>query len=201
MSQFYQLMPNETLIFEENNVHKGQNTGIYSDTLILTTVNIVHISSKGLFGRKANVTVMPLKEMMKFEGKPQALMRKTKNGTSALYLRFINGNEEYFSFKTGNRRIIKKWVRVINDLEQGQFDPSVMNDTTPDADSLAGLVQQATDMVDEFKDSLGGIVGGSFKKEGKPTIITTKCSSCGAPITGEKGQVVTCEYCDTKQTL
>ena len=63
MSQFYQLMPNETLIFEENNVHKGQNTGIYSDTLILTTVNIVHISSKGLFGRKANVTVMPLKEM------------------------------------------------------------------------------------------------------------------------------------------
>lgn len=150
-----------------------------------------------------NVVVMPLNQLQKFDNTPQIIMRKLMNGHSALYIRLINGNEEYFSFQNGNRRTIKKWISTVNDLDTGQFDYAKMNDTSPDSDSLAGVVQELGDVADDLKESFTSAFGIGVKKA-KPDeikVITKKCIACGAPLTGSKGQVVQCKYCDTKQTL
>ena len=39
-------------------------------------------------------------------------------------------------------------------------------------------------------------------KGDKPTEnVVKKCTACGAPISGYKGQIVSCQYCDTNQNL
>lgn len=35
----------------------------------------------------------------------------------------------------------------------------------------------------------------------KSPLVTRRCIGCQAPLTGRKGEVVTCEYCDTRQVL
>jgi hypothetical protein len=64
--------------------------------------------------------------------------------------------------------------------------------------------------------AVGGIVGGTvglFKNASKnnPTKapqppatnekVSTKCSCCGSPISGRKGQLIHCQYCDSNQQL
>lgn len=38
-------------------------------------------------------------------------------------------------------------------------------------------------------------------KVGEGELVTRRCMGCQAPITGRRGQVVVCEYCNTRQTL
>ena len=71
--------------------------------------------------------------------------------------------------------------------------------------------------INEIKQAIGsvfnmqekkGILASTFQKitnkvlpSNDPTNVTRKCVGCHAILSGLEGDVVVCEYCDTKQTL
>jgi len=60
------------------------------------------------------------------------------------------------------------------------------------------VAETLKDTVGSFKDNIKN--SNSFKvKSGKTKMM--KCPSCGASLSGTKGEIVQCEYCDTKHQI
>lgn len=215
MAGNYRLMPNESMILQESRVAHGGVMAIYTDDLMLTSLNLVCIN-KGMLGNTKNVFVYPLNQIKRFNGKPQVMMGKLSNGMATLDIYFINGGCESFNFQTGNKRNIKKWIDAIISViggGDGQAGSGYDYDTDDyDSDTLVGAFRevggQFKDVGNEFLDVLG------FKQRTKsPKTATSaagmvtsekiskKCMSCSAPLIGFRGQTVKCRYCDTEQTL
>ncbi|WP_416143786.1 PH domain-containing protein [Planococcus koreensis] len=74
------LMPNESIILKSKNVMHGGLMANYTDELILTNQNIIHVK-KGVFGNTKNVKKYPLNQIKIFNGKSQAILGKQRNGS------------------------------------------------------------------------------------------------------------------------
>jgi len=187
----YQLLPNETIIMKSEQVYRGNVSG----ELVLTNLNLIHITTKGAF-KKAYITQQyPINQIK------QALLGK--NGNIDIY--FMNGQELFrfwnsdtlFSDKKAEKEAIK-WVSAVNQLVTGEdveinvSAKTAIPGTEMIADALGGTV-------DAFK----GALGFKSKKSSIESIEKTakKCSSCGAMVSGKKGQIVRCSYCDADQQL
>ena len=215
MAGKYRLMPNESMILQESSVAHGGVMAIYTDDLMLTSLNLVCVN-KGMFGNTKNVFVYPLSQIKRFNGKPQVMMGKLSNGTATLDVYLNSGECESFNFQTGNKRNIKKWIDAIISVIGGgdgqtgngydDDDDDYDSDTLVDAFREVG--DQFKDVGNEFLDALGfkprkkapkaaASVAGAVASEK----ISKKCMSCSAPLIGYRGQTVKCKYCDTEQTL
>jgi len=193
----YDLQPNETIIIRSENVYRGNMSG----ELILTNLNLVHITTKGVFKTTYIPQRFPTNQIKIFNGKAQALLGK--NGVMDVY--FINGQESFrfynsdtlFSEKKAEKEAMN-WVNAINHLVTGAdiiFEESV-NTVSVGAEMVAGVLG---DTVGAFKDALG------FKSKKTSTDVVDKvakkCSFCGAAISGNKGQIIRCLYCNADQLL
>ena len=89
MATKYKLLPNESIILQEDNVCHGNGFSAYTDDLLLTNLNIVLIS-KGMFGNVKGITQYPLNQIKMFNGKPQAIRGKQSNGSPCLDIYFTN---------------------------------------------------------------------------------------------------------------
>lgn len=193
------LQADEVVVLQEIGVEHGFGlTSAYTDELYLTNRNIYCVN-KGIFGNTKNIFCYPLNQIKRLNDRPQAMLGKKSNGTPSLEIYFINGNES-FSFRSGNRIKIQKWIKEISkmlgysELPDEEFD----NSDTPIGE-LKGVFNDAMSELG-FNFQLG-------KKKTSNSInhreskINKKCISCSAPLIGIKGQMVQCQYCDTQQTL
>ena len=194
----YSLAPNESIIMKSELVYCGKTSG----ELILTNLYLVHITAKGTFKTTYTTQRYPVNQIKVFNGKAQALLGKS--GDVDIY--FINGqvsftfsnNETLFSEKKAEQEAAK-WVNAINQLITGEnVEVNVSAKTAiPGTEMIAGALGGT---VDAFKGALG------FKSN-KPAStelnekVAIKCISCGASVSGNKGRVVRCSYCDTDQQL
>jgi hypothetical protein len=197
----YNLQPNESIIMKSDRVsHKeGIFSAYYTDELILTNLNIVLIS-KGAFGNTKNIQTYPVNQIKVFNGQAQAILAKQKNGSSHLEVYFLNGQE---SFGFENKKEINRWVDNINQLVTG----NPVDIQASESKAIPGteyIAETLKDTVDTFKEAFGLKTKTNISKSVNSTPaekVAKQCTACGASISGHKGQIVNCQYCDTKQQL
>lgn len=187
----YNLQPNESFILNKENVLHGNTSG----ELILTNLNLVYITSKGVFRTTYITQLYPINQIKVFNGKAQAILGKDGN----IDIHFINRMESFKFRNTDTLFSVKKaekeagrWVNAINQLIIGQVSKidSPVSPSLANADVIAGTIK---DTFDIFK---GALLDKSQENNEIPTKVAKKCIFCGAPISGTKGQIVSCQYCD-----
>ncbi|MFF2752483.1 hypothetical protein ACFVR1_01855 [Psychrobacillus sp. NPDC058041] len=192
----FNLMPNESIILKSENVMHGGMIAAYTDELILTNQNIIHVK-KGMFGNTKNVKRYPVNQIKIFNGEPQAILGKQRNGSPQLEIYFLNGHE-CFGFQSLTKKEVVQWINAICKLVTGHESTTV-----PPGFAIPGteyLSETIKGTVDTFKNTFG-IKSKKIDNGVSSEKVTKKCISCSAPLTGNKGQTMHCEYCDTDQVL
>ncbi|MBD7914741.1 hypothetical protein H9660_06245 [Clostridium sp. Sa3CUN1] len=192
----YNLQSNESFILENDHVRHGNSNG----ELILTNLNLVYITTKGVFRTNYIHQIYPIKQIKVFNEKAQVVLGK--DGNIDIY--FVNGMESFKFWNTDSLFSMKKaekeasrWINAINNLITGQVSEIDMAVTSKSVDSgvIAGAIK---DTFEVFKGALGGKTQNNNEIAKK---VAKKCSFCGAPISGVEGQIVRCQYCDGDQQL
>jgi hypothetical protein len=193
----YDLQPNESVLLDSKQVRHGDSSG----ELVLTNLSLIYVTSKGVFKTTYINQRFPINQIRAFNGKTSVILGK--NGNLDIY--FMNGQESFrfwnddmlFSEKKAEKEATK-WADAINQLIAGQtpvFDNSVSS-AIPDTEFIAETLK---DTFNTVKGTFG--IKTKTQTEATPEKIAGKCTSCGAPISGAKGQIVRCQYCDTDQQL
>ncbi|GGA90384.1 hypothetical protein [Ornithinibacillus halotolerans] len=136
---------------------------------------------------KSHSSIFPVDQIKVFNGKAQAILGERSSGYPQLEVYFTNG-QEFFGFES--KRVVRNWIKAIDQVVLGQ-DPVIDrldNLTIPGTEFITSTIK---DTINTVKDVLGKT----------PIKVSQKCESCGAPISGLEGQVISCQYCDTNQQL
>ena len=180
-----QLQSNEGIILQSTAVmHKGVCHG-FTCELILTNLNVFSIK-RGAFEKIKEMRKYPLNQLKKLNGVPQIRMGKNpRNAAPQLQMIFV-GSQEIFEFRDKGKKQINQWIEEVNKALGAGNDLS----NNEQKESFFGKIK-------------GGIksIKNIFTSNAESINITIKCIGCMAPITGEKGEIAKCKYCDTKQTL
>ena len=199
----YQLQPNEGVVLQETGIFYEPNKlyTAYTDELILTNLNLIHVR-KGVFMGTKGVRYIPLNQVKVIGGKCQALVGKAQNGTAILQIYTQQGTEE-FAFRTNAKKNASIWANEISRLVTGRDSENALeNQDAPEYDFKDTVIGQLKDAFDEV-DAAFGFGFGKLGQQQKSSVerVSTKCSGCHAPITGVKGKTAVCKYCDTEQVL
>ena len=189
----YNLQPNESMIMNQDRILHGGLMANFTDELILTNLHLVLVR-KGAFGNTKGIQTFPLNQIKVFNRQAQVLLGKTRGGYPQLDVYFLNGQDS-FGFESKKEAV--KWIANINKLitgNEGEVDTSP-NMAIPGAEYIAETLKGT---MDTFKGALG--IKSKNNNE-MSTKAAKKCSSCGASISGTKGQIVRCQYCDADQQL
>ena len=104
---------------------------------------------------------------------------------------YYNGGQVVFGFD--NAKDTDKWASNLIKLVTGD---------TSNFDKLGDSSLFGLDVLAEtLKDTFNVFKTGLGIKEKEPERITTKCTFCGAPLSGLAKQTVRCSYCDMEQNL
>jgi dissimilatory sulfite reductase (desulfoviridin) alpha/beta subunit len=191
----YNIEPNEVVLVHISQVSDG-GMSIFSNELILTNHNLISVK-KNIFGVTKKVQKYPLNMVKIYNDSANVVVDNKSSGTIKLTIYFRNGVEVFgFSFTDAND--VKKMANSINHIVTGSTDDLY----TQNFNAMPGVALVAETLrgtFDTFKDAFGS------KEKTQPVTskekVAQKCSYCGAPISGFKGQLVQCEYCDSKQQL
>lgn len=199
----YQLQPNEGVVLQETGIFYEPNKlyTAYTDELILTNLNLIHVR-KGVFMGTKGVRYIPLNQVKVIGGKCQALVGKAQNGTAILQIYTQQGTEE-FAFRTNAKKNAGIWANEISRLVTGRDSENALeNQDAPEYDFKDTVIGQLKDAFDEV-DAAFGFGFGKLGQQQKSSVerVSTKCFGCHAPITGVKGKTAVCKYCDTEQVL
>ena len=199
----YQLQPNEGVVLQETGIFYEPNKlyTAYTDELILTNLNLIHVR-KGVFMGTKGVRYIPLNQVKVIGGKCQALVGKAQNGTAILQIYTQQGTEE-FAFRTNAKKNASIWANEISRLVTGRDSENALeNQDAPEYDFKDTVIGQLKDAFDEV-DAAFGFGFGKLGQQQKSSVerVSTKCFGCHAPITGVKGKTAVCKYCDTEQVL
>lgn len=187
------LNPNESIILQSKNVASGKILAVHTDELILTNQNVIHIS-KGVLGNTKSIRKFPVNQIKTYNGEPQVILGKDRNSLPRLELYFLSGQEN-FCFQSLRKKEAKQWVNAIYKLMTGnETVKASWESAIPGSEFLAKKIKGT---MDAFKDTLAD----NSNRVVSSKKVTQKCGSCSAPLTGFKGQVIQCKYCDTAQAL
>lgn len=191
----YNLEPSESILIQSTGVlcEGGGLMTAYTDELILTNMNIIHVS-KGVFGNTKRVQKYPLNQVKIINGEAQAIMGKRTNGIHNLQIYFVNG-QVAFKFQSLGKKEIVKYVNEISKVLIGK-ESSRNQFAIPGAKIVAETLK---DTLDVFKGTFG--IKSKSKAAGELVKATKKCIGCMSPLTGTKGQSIRCSYCDIDQIL
>jgi len=188
----FKLQPNESIIMKSEGITHNNNN--IAGELVLTNLNLIHVVPKGFLRTTYATEYYPINQIKVFNGKASVILGQL--GKLEIY--FINGSKA-FSFY--NPKEAKRMAASINELltgEKGEFDSgsSAIPGTEFIAETLKGTV-------DTFKNVFGGRgkTKSSDQSDANSGHVTGKCTSCGAPTSGIRGQIVRCIYCNSDQQL
>lgn len=190
----YTLQPNEAVVLQNENVQHGSGRlSAFTDELVLTSQHLIWVN-KGMFGNVKGVEYFPLALIKVFNDQAQALLMKAGDGSPLLEVFFQNG-EEFFKFQSGGKREVVKWADAINRVVTGNgpVEGSSARMALPGTGAVAETLR---DTFSQFKSSFGG-----GAKSAQPVRSSSKCSGCGATISGISGTVAICQYCDSESKL
>lgn len=178
----YTLQANEAQVLKTEGVAHGDVmfTQLIHD-LVLTTQNLVLIKKRfGIRSHKATL-VFPLSTIKVHEGKAQAFV----GNNSTLEVNFQHGQE---AFVLRTKKLAGQWVEQINLVVVGHAHQAELPEGPGEL------------FVSQLKDVFGMSSSGRSENVAASLAANTTagdCPSCGAPVSGPRGQVVPCSYCHT----
>ncbi len=89
------------------------------------------------------------------------------------------------------------WSQKINEVITGT--PAKM--ITPDSSPAEMVTDAMKDTVGAFKDAFGLKSKAEVAAAAAAVPVAGDCVSCGAPVSGIRGQAIICSYCDTPNQL
>lgn len=203
----YQILNNERLVLKyKGNVDFRELKGLSNcDELYLTDKNITYVKYSTFGNSIKDVFRIPINMISVHDDEPDLHLVKSRRGLLALSIGLKNGEHHEIEFL--NTLTKKEPIKFLNSL----FNMLVGHDSS-EKSMLDGFSETAKSITSLGAGLLGGTAGEmvhSFKnklnEEGnnyiEPEKVSSKCSGCGAPITGTKGNVVKCKYCDTRNVL
>ncbi len=174
----------EKTILENDYVSLNGTNG----SAVLTDQHIYHITT-GFFGGIKDVNKLPLRQIQIENGKAQVTVKFAVLEGSKLVVRANNRTYTY-AFTNTLTNEAKKW---------GDYITQKLTGYTADVEQtgeIAEVASQIKGTIDAFKGAFG--VKSMLSSNEK---VNGKCNACRAPISGNKGSVVRCPYCDTEQKL
>lgn len=194
----YNLQPNEAVVLKADSVQRGDGLlAGFTDELVLTNLHLIWVS-KGMFGNVKRIEYLPLALVKVFDDQAQALTSKASNGSPQLEVFFQNG-EESFRFQSGGRGEVGRWVDAISRLVTGHGAAAGVAPSRA-LPGTAAVADTLRDTFSQFKGAFGG-AGKEPSAPPPPARSSSKCTGCGAPMSGFTGSVATCEYCDSESRL
>jgi hypothetical protein len=199
----YNLDPGEFVVLQQSGVWLLTDDGQdHLDELVLTNTHLILVAtvSEGLFHSSRYLKRLPLEETLDDAGRPRVFVGKRRD-KSVLSVSFATDSISLV-FGDGSITAAKRWAESISSAAVGDLDGVDTSDGSMDA--LGDFTDQVKGMIDS---SLGTSLRKKPNKEHSkpavegPHVITARCIGCHAPLVGRKGQIVTCSYCDTRQTL
>lgn len=194
----YNLEPGEVIILQEDSVEILSDTDEESlEEIVLTNRNLILVDEvwAGLFKKTRLLKRCPLAKINLSRGIPQTVAAKIE-GVYHLQVSFED-ETIILKFPSNPRGLSERWANAIRQAALGDLDA---------ARKGTELSTGVSDLVEEAKGLVGSLFSGA-KDGGKPArplnpvAVTKHCVGCHAPLTGNAGETVTCEYCDTRQTL
>lgn len=184
------LAPGEGLLYQLFEVtHNSKDVELY-----LTNQNVIYVEDEwGFFKSGKKVNKIPLRSIKVVDGVAQASVYKNEEDDLWVLRLILNTSTEEFS----------KESHIFTDRKvKGEMDTwaleiaKMLNATAEIEEEHDNAVATTIKNVFDFLGS-GQLPKSSPKKES----VTSKCIGCMAPLSGYKGTVAVCKYCDTKQTL
>lgn len=216
----YNLEPGEFVVMQEKSprLYSGSSYALL-DEVVLTNRNLILVKTqaRGIFDMQRMLKRCPLEETLDSQGYPQVATTKIDGkhilqamfGTENIALGFANESKE-----TANR-----WAEGIRRASVGDLSGI----STENSSGTASGSDELDDLINAGKSIVGAFMGIAAPAQSKPqqkkqasnkqhqgnaplkaaprASVARKCRGCHAPLTGRKGDTVTCVYCDTKQTL
>ena len=157
----------------------------FNNELILTNQNVILVK-KGFLGDTQEVVKFPLSSIRVANGQVQAKIGHPDNVTHTLDLYLDKGME---SFRFEWESDVQKWIDKITELITGV---KVERDEFAWVGETLAMAESVTNTIEGLKHSLG------IRSTEQ---VSVKCPSCGATLTGIKGDTVKCPYCGSFTTL
>lgn len=206
MDEEYNLQPGEVVIMQGNKavLHSGKDREAL-DEIVLTNKNLILVNevSTGLFTTQRLLKRCPLDSIACPEGSPQAFLGKKKD---EYVLQVVFEQESItLAFPANPKREAKRWADAIKYAVVGEVD-NIDTDESPLPNDVANLIDGFKGLTTAFASEAASFTS-TVSKASKPvkkvvkTKATMRCIGCRAPLSGNKGAILTCEYCGTKQTL
>ena len=193
MGKPYTLKPDEGVILEAEGV-SSESSMLASDDLVLTHKRIIWVG-RSLWGKVKFVRDIPLDQIKVVNDVAQ--VKQSKDNRDHMQIALKNGTTESFSFDDAAEA--KNWVKAVSEQVVGH--PLEPEDADPKPiPELQKAVKTAKNAVGSVAASFGISMGGKNGKH-EVEVVSKRCIGCHAPLTGKRGEKVTCPYCDTVQVL
>ena len=188
MADELQLQPDETVILRKDKIGYGSKMPSMMDksSLVLTNRNLI-LQKKNFFGKTTETLRFPLSEVRIVNGVPQVQKGKADFMDRTLDIYFKNGME---SFRFEWESDIDEWIPYVVAAVTGE--PVKIKSEAEKLAEFASVVESIEEPIEKIQ-SLFGI-----KSERQ---VSCKCPSCGATLTGIKGETEQCPYCGSYYTF
>ena len=178
------LNPDESVIMKAGDIGYGSGLSKKNE-LILTNQRIILIR-KNVFRKTKDVIYFPLSEVVISNGQAQVMPGKKDLVTPTLDVYFQSGMESFlFTWEDE----VKAWANRINTMLTGQPDRFKTDDWVGEIEELVDSFAGATEKVRK-----------AFGMQSTEQ-VSCSCPSCGASLTGIKGETIRCGYCGSYHTL
>ena len=178
-----ELGPGETVLLRSSEVSVDKVGGNESlEELVLTQSSLILDIEvdEGFFRKTRRHDYCPLSQIVFEQGKPCVEVKKR---FFSWYLDVVFKSETLrFYFGNDPERLARVWAEEICHAAREVRDERRHKSARKELE--CGVEQQAA----------------SLSRQ-KPKMVAGKCRACHAPLSGVEGRMVTCSYCDTKQTM
>ncbi len=196
----YNLAPGEFVITQEQSWYlwdEGDEEQLKELALSNKNLILVMDVQQGMFKRTTMLKRCPLVHMIDAQGAPALMVSKLKN---RWWLQISFGDEVIrVRDQAGTRTGAERWADSLRKAALGDYASISTDGALPP--EVAQIVDGARGLFGTIAGSVGARSKGAQDTSKAPAMVSTPCVGCHAPLSGRKGSIVTCPYCDTKQTL
>ncbi len=190
------LQPYESIMVQIRGVAASDGRLSYRDELVLTNLHLFHIS-KGFLGKVKDIAKYPVGKIKVVNDRAQVFLANPADDGSLSLQIFFDYGLVSFRLRSDMRRYAWQLINSVNQLRTGK---PLQSDTSGFPMALQGVgyfAEVVRDTIGAFRQSLGL----DAKREAEREIAATSCRSCAAPLSGYKGQLARCPYCNSEQLL
>jgi hypothetical protein len=178
------LNPNESVVLRKEQVGYGNSMFGKNSELILTNQAILLVR-KGMFGKTKEILRFELNKIRIVNGQVQVLMGKKDIVTPCLDIYFESGTERFlFTWEQDVQECIDNITAIITGTPLVKRDENA--EIIKDLEAFAEMTDSVSESLYKVKKALG------IKSHEK---IVVRCPSCGASLSGMRGEVSECPYC------